>query len=236
MFQTKRHDCARVYVATSGRYSDVGPNVSAKAVTRLTLLAQIPVNRRSRRPRTRARPDGARRSHAAAVQFALRMQATRPVDAANWTKGKRSDHVRPWKVFRMMEPAKYSSIEVLRGGRRLEVRALRPDDRADFLAAVDRVAAPSLYRRFLGAKRGFTDREVAFFSDVDFVNHVALVAVMEEAGREVIVGGGRYIVVQPGQAEVAFTIIDGYQGLVPRFRSSHHSAARSFANFGIEGH
>jgi very-short-patch-repair endonuclease len=24
--------------------------------------------------------------------------------------------------------------------------------------------------------------------------------------------------------------------LVPRFRSSHHSAARSFANFGIEGH
>src|SRR5262249_34213728 len=26
------------------------------------------------------------------------------------------------------------------------------------------------------------------------------------------------------------------RALVPRFRSSHHSAARSFANFGIEGH
>src|SRR5262249_30335695 len=113
----------------------------------------------------------------------------------------------------MMEPAKYSSTEALRDGRRLEIRALGPGDRADFLAAVDRVAAPSLYRRFLGVKRGFTDREVAFFSDVDFVNHVALVAVMEEAGREVIVGGGRYIVVQPGQAEVAFTVIDQYHGL-----------------------
>ena len=28
-----------------------------------------------------------------------------------------------------------------------------------------------------------------------------------------IVGGGRYIVIQPGQAEVAFAIIDAYQGL-----------------------
>jgi ribosomal protein S18 acetylase RimI-like enzyme len=28
----------------------------------------------------------------------------------------------------------------------------------------------------------------------------------------VIVGGGRYFVVQPGQAEVAFAVIDEYQG------------------------
>ena len=27
-----------------------------------------------------------------------------------------------------------------------------------------------------------------------------------------IAGGGRYIVVQPGQAEVAFVVVDGYQG------------------------
>lgn len=113
----------------------------------------------------------------------------------------------------MVEIAKYSSIEILRDGRRMEIRALRPRDRAALLAAVDRVAAPSLYRRFLGAKHGFTDEEVAFFSDVDFINHVALVAVMPEDGRETIVGGARYIVGQPGQAEVAFTVVDEYQGL-----------------------
>ena len=28
----------------------------------------------------------------------------------------------------------------------------------------------------------------------------------------VIVGGGRYIVVQPGQAEIAFVVVDAYQG------------------------
>ena len=48
--------------------------------------------------------------------------------------------------------------------------------------------------------------------NVDFVNHVALVAVVEEGARPVIVGGARYIVVQPGQAEVAFAIVDEYQG------------------------
>jgi GNAT superfamily N-acetyltransferase len=39
-----------------------------------------------------------------------------------------------------------------------------------------------------------------------------LVAVVEEEGRRVIEGGGRYIVVQPGRAEVAFAVVDQYQG------------------------
>lgn len=48
--------------------------------------------------------------------------------------------------------------------------------------------------------------------NVDFVNHVALVAVIEEAGRPVIVGAGRYIVIGPGRAEMAFAVVDAYQG------------------------
>ena len=48
--------------------------------------------------------------------------------------------------------------------------------------------------------------------NVDFVNHVALVALIDEGARSVIAGGGRYIVVQPGKAEVAFVVIDEYQG------------------------
>ena len=48
--------------------------------------------------------------------------------------------------------------------------------------------------------------------NVDFVNHVALLAVVEEGQQSVVVGGGRYVVVQPGKAEVAFAVIDQYQG------------------------
>ncbi len=48
--------------------------------------------------------------------------------------------------------------------------------------------------------------------NIDFASHVALVAVMKDGGRRAIVGGGRYVVVRPGTAEVAFTVVDKYQG------------------------
>ena len=112
----------------------------------------------------------------------------------------------------MPKVEEYSAIEALRDGCRVEIRALRPDDRADLIAAVGLTSDRSLYRRFFGLKRSFTDQEVAFFVNIDFVNHVALVALIDEDGRSVIAGGGRYIVVQPGQAEIAFVVVDEYQG------------------------
>jgi GNAT superfamily N-acetyltransferase len=112
----------------------------------------------------------------------------------------------------MPELAKYSKIEALRDGRRVAIRALRPEDKDALLAAVGRIGTDSLYRRFFAVKRQFSENETDFFVNVDFVNHVALVAVVEEDGKPMITAGGRYIVVSPGQAEVAFAVIDQYQG------------------------
>jgi RimJ/RimL family protein N-acetyltransferase len=112
----------------------------------------------------------------------------------------------------VIETAKYSAAERLRDGREIEIRALRPADEDDMLAAVDRTSAQSLYRRFFGAKRHFSESEKAFFLNVDFVSHVALVAVAKEGSGSVIIGGGRYIVVRPGAAELAFAVVDEYQG------------------------
>jgi GNAT superfamily N-acetyltransferase len=125
----------------------------------------------------------------------------------------------------MLQAAKYSAIEVLRTGRRVEIRALRPEDRSDLLAAVGRTSTESLYRRFFGVRRGFTEQEVDFFLNVDFANHVALVAVAEESGLPVIAGGGRYIILQPGKAEVAFAVVDQYQGKGIGGALMHHLAA-----------
>ena len=111
----------------------------------------------------------------------------------------------------MLEADKYSAVEMLRDGCQVKIRALKPDDRAELLAAVARTSAESLRRRFFAPKRGFTDQETAFFLNVDFVDHVALVAEVREDGRPVIAGGGRYIVARPGEAEVAFAVVDQYQ-------------------------
>ena len=112
----------------------------------------------------------------------------------------------------MLDAANYSAVETLRNGRRIEIRALRPDDRDRLVEAVDHASQQSLYRRFFGAKKYFTEKEIRFFVNVDFINHVALVAVAEEEGHPTIVGGARYVVTAPGTAEVAFMVIDRYQG------------------------
>jgi GNAT superfamily N-acetyltransferase len=111
-----------------------------------------------------------------------------------------------------MEADKYAAVERLRNGRQVEIRALRPEHRTDLVAAVDRSSDRSLYQRFFYRKRSFTAEEVAYFVELDFVNHVALVALVEEGARRVIVGGGRYIIVRPGTGELAFAVVDNYQG------------------------
>ena len=80
------------------------------------------------------------------------------------------------------------------------------------LDAINHTNAESLRRRFFVTKRAFSDKEKAFFMNADFVKHVALVAEIETDGRRTIIGGGRYIVTEPGGAEVAFVVIDAYQG------------------------
>ena len=76
----------------------------------------------------------------------------------------------------MMEAAKYSAVERLRDGRQIEIRALQLADEKDMRAAVDRTSAQSLYRRFFGAKRHFSESEKAFFLNVDFFKHFAFFA------------------------------------------------------------
>jgi RimJ/RimL family protein N-acetyltransferase len=109
------------------------------------------------------------------------------------------------------DPASFRAIETLSDGRKIEIRAQRPEDREGLHTAIRRESPESLYHRFFAVKREFSEKEAHLFLDVDFVNHVALVAEATEDGRPAIVGGCRYIVIAPGRAEVAFSVIDAYQ-------------------------
>jgi RimJ/RimL family protein N-acetyltransferase len=128
-------------------------------------------------------------------------------------------------MIAMLEAAKYSSVESLRNGHQVEIRALRPADRTDLVAAIGRTSSQSFYRRFFAVRHDFTEEEIAFYLNIDFINHVALVAAVEEGRRPVIVGGGRYIVAQPGKAEVAFAVVDQHQGQGIGAALLHHLAA-----------
>jgi GNAT superfamily N-acetyltransferase len=124
----------------------------------------------------------------------------------------------------MSRAADYSAIEHLRDGRPIEIRSLRPADRTAMLAAIDRTSAQSLRRRFFVPKRGFSEKETDFFINIDFDKHVALVAQLDEDDSLSITGAGRYIFTGPGQAEIAFMVVDEYQGCGIGTLLMHHLA------------
>jgi len=115
-------------------------------------------------------------------------------------------------ALEQVDARNYEATEKLRDGRTLAIRAFRPGDRAALETAAARLSTQTLYRRFFTVKRHFSEREKKFFLNVDFIDHVALMAWAEDDGQEIIVAGGRYVVTEPGKAEVAFVVIDPFQG------------------------
>jgi acetyl coenzyme A synthetase (ADP forming)-like protein len=119
---------------------------------------------------------------------------------------------------RAADPRHYTAEELLRDGRSIFIRAIGPDDRARLLEHFARLSARSVYFRFFSARRRLSERELATFTTPDFDRHVGLVATWQEDGRERIIGVGRYFrrdpaAGGPARAEVAFAVIDEYQGL-----------------------
>jgi len=110
----------------------------------------------------------------------------------------------------------YKIDAILRDGEMVHIRAIRPDDKQRLLDGFHRLSERSVYYRFLQFKRELTEKELSYFTELDFVCHVALVATLPDKEDEWIIGVGRYIVLDKPplarHAEVAFTVADEYQG------------------------
>ena len=88
------------------------------------------------------------------------------------------------------------------------LRPITPDDKDALVALHARLSPDSLYRRFHGAKPALSARELAYFTEVDDAEHVALVA--ETTGGELaavarVIGGGH-------SAEAAVVVADDHHG------------------------
>jgi RimJ/RimL family protein N-acetyltransferase len=111
--------------------------------------------------------------------------------------------------------ANYSVVELLRDGKQVTIRAIRPDDKGSIAGTLKELSSESFYRRTFSPKHELSHNDLKQLTEVDFENVVALTAVMHEEGQDRIVGGGRYIRMgdaAPQSAEVAFLIDDTHQG------------------------
>ncbi len=103
---------------------------------------------------------------------------------------------------------------MLADGGTAHLRPIRPDDAGLLRAFYSRLSAESIYFRYFGPRPHLTDRDVTWFTNVDYDNRLALIATI---GAE-MVAVVRYDRVEPkDHAEVAFLVEDAHQaGAWPR--------------------
>ena len=110
----------------------------------------------------------------------------------------------------MLNASHYSATETLSNGLRLLIRATEPLD--DLAGAIQRKVSPrSFFYRFLRPKHYLTDKDIAPFTNCDFINQVGLIGIVQHNLRMAIVAGARYWITRPDEAEIAFVVADDYQ-------------------------
>jgi acyl-CoA synthetase (NDP forming)/GNAT superfamily N-acetyltransferase len=105
-------------------------------------------------------------------------------------------------------PTHWEADVLLRDGRTAHIRPIRAEDREVFVEFYARVSDQSKYYRFFSPMPRLSERDVDRFTNVDNVDRVALVLTLQGQ----IIAVGRYDVIKPGEAEVAFLVEDSHQG------------------------
>ena len=110
--------------------------------------------------------------------------------------------------------ASYHATDILPDGRTVHLRAIRPGDRENLQRGFQQLSQASVRDRFFSVKRDLTPSELTYFTEVDFLHHVALVAELQDGTQLRPVGVGRFVRNndQPDHSELALTVIDELQG------------------------
>ncbi|WP_246210018.1 bifunctional GNAT family N-acetyltransferase/acetate--CoA ligase family protein [Nocardioides piscis] len=105
-------------------------------------------------------------------------------------------------------PRHWEADVLLRDGGTAHIRPIRPEDAELLVEFYSRVSDVSKYYRFFSPMPNLSERDVARFTQVDYVKRVAMIMLI--AGEMIAVG--RYDSIEPGRAEVAFLVEDKHQG------------------------
>jgi RimJ/RimL family protein N-acetyltransferase len=99
----------------------------------------------------------------------------------------------------------------LSDGSEVVVRAVRPEDKPLFVEGWSQLSDHSVYSRFLASRPVLNVDELAFFTEIDHVDHEAIGALDPASGNGV--GVARYVREhdRPHVAEAAVTVVDAWQ-------------------------
>ncbi len=98
-----------------------------------------------------------------------------------------------------------------RDGTELLMRPIEPGDKEALATGFAALTAESRYRRFFAPIKRLSRLDLRYLTEVDHHNHEAIIAFAPETGETV--GVARFVrSTEPTVAEVAVTVVDGWQG------------------------
>jgi len=111
-------------------------------------------------------------------------------------------------------PADLIDVVRLNGGQRLVIRPVLPQDEDLTTEFFGRLTAPARYHRFMSPMRNLPPELIKRFTNIDYADHLALVAEVFEGGQEIVVAEARYarLASDPSAAEFAVSVAERWQG------------------------
>ncbi|MFH1130338.1 MAG: GNAT family N-acetyltransferase [Pseudomonadota bacterium] len=109
----------------------------------------------------------------------------------------------------------YQETATLRDGTRILLRTIRPSDKELLRRGFERMSPQSRYFRFFSGKQNLSEKELSYLSEIDGINHVAIVAMMtKDNGDQEGLGVARFVRLdeEPEVAEPAIAVVDNIHG------------------------
>jgi len=110
-------------------------------------------------------------------------------------------------------PSKLVSEYRLFDGTEISIRPIRPEDAETEREFVDGLSERSRYLRFMYALRNITTQMVSRFTQIDYDREMALIALVDDGGRDRQIAVARYVTLPDGRScEFAIVVADDWHG------------------------
>jgi ribosomal protein S18 acetylase RimI-like enzyme len=112
-----------------------------------------------------------------------------------------------------VSPVRETVDGLLRDGRFVFFRPIRPSDKAALKRGMKLLSPESRYHRFFAAVDHLSPKQLRYFTEVDYHDHFAWMAFLAGAKPPMALGVARYVRLldDPEAAEAAVTVLDDYQ-------------------------
>ncbi len=112
----------------------------------------------------------------------------------------------------MEYPPQYESKFWLDDGTEIYIRPIRPDDVGRMARLFEEFSDGTVYLRFFSAIESMSIEKLRYFCEIDYEDHMALVAYVLDNADEVLVGVARYVATPDEEgAEFAVVVADSWQ-------------------------